>query len=222
TSASAPYVAGVAALLKSFRPQLTNEDIEQVLKLTATNLGPPGFDDEYGWGLVRADTALMEVAAPKSIMRLRFGPGPFSIGPLQVQGTEPVLVTFVEVSKVLHGRFPCTRYRLIGSGNLPFPFTQTPRAWVRAATSMGARNSDTLSGVYEVPFGQITSVSATSVAVETFVYWVGGEANTWYPSDPAGARVDLTAIGQIAGTVGVGNTGGEAKRDMKWSHKCAR
>lgn len=58
TSFSAPYVAGVAALLRSFRPALTPDEIESLLERTATDLGTPGRDDVYGWGLVRPAEAL--------------------------------------------------------------------------------------------------------------------------------------------------------------------
>ena len=68
TSMAAPHVAGVAALLLSeaqelglgqdLEGQTKVELLENLLKLTAQDLGPAGPDDEYGWGMVRADWAL--------------------------------------------------------------------------------------------------------------------------------------------------------------------
>ncbi|MGH9194234.1 MAG: S8 family serine peptidase [Acidimicrobiia bacterium] len=218
TSAAAPYVAGTAALLKHYRPQLTNEDVEQVMKLNATNFLQEPFERHVGYGLVRADSALMEVFPPKSIMHLRVG-GPashFTIGQLRVDTLpQSVSVTFEEVSGVLHGTFPCTRYRLGGTGTFPFPFAQIPRVWVRAATSQGARDTAIIDQIYEVPFGLIISPSATSVRVRTFVYWVGPPANTWYPVDTLGARVDLTVIGQLAGTVAMEESSRPTERVLR-------
>jgi serine protease len=57
TSMAAPHVAGVAALLYS--QGITNPAaIEAVLKRTARDLGPPGRDNEYGYGLIDARVAL--------------------------------------------------------------------------------------------------------------------------------------------------------------------
>jgi subtilisin family serine protease len=62
TSFAAPHVAGVAALLISVLPGLTPDEIDQILKDTAEDLGTPGFDIAAGWGRVNAFTAV-ELAA---------------------------------------------------------------------------------------------------------------------------------------------------------------
>jgi serine protease len=57
TSMAAPHVAGVAALLYS--QGVTNPAaIEALIKATATDLGSPGRDDEYGFGLIQPRRAL--------------------------------------------------------------------------------------------------------------------------------------------------------------------
>ena len=58
TSAATPHVAGVAALVKSARPALTAEQIRQLLRVTADDLGEPGWDQYFGWGRVNAARAL--------------------------------------------------------------------------------------------------------------------------------------------------------------------
>ncbi len=58
TSASAPHVSGVAALLKGVNPLLTNEGIIDILRESAEDLGDPGWDQYYGDGRVDAFDAL--------------------------------------------------------------------------------------------------------------------------------------------------------------------
>ena len=52
TSMATPYVAACIADLLSYDPELTNEQIYNYLKANATDLGEPGFDESYGWGMV--------------------------------------------------------------------------------------------------------------------------------------------------------------------------
>jgi len=54
TSMACPHVAGVAALAKSLYPSQNNVWIRQKLIETAEDLGPAGWDEEYGYGLVDA------------------------------------------------------------------------------------------------------------------------------------------------------------------------
>jgi subtilisin family serine protease len=58
TSFSSPHVAGIAALIWSYGPQWTNEQIRQALRATAKDLGTPGKDNSYGYGLPQAKPAL--------------------------------------------------------------------------------------------------------------------------------------------------------------------
>lgn len=58
TSAACPQVAGVAALMLSVRPNLTESNIVNILRNTATNMGPSGFDNTFGYGRLNAQKAL--------------------------------------------------------------------------------------------------------------------------------------------------------------------
>jgi len=52
TSMACPHVAGVAALMVQAYPAITNEQIVEIMKSTAKDLGDDGPDNKYGWGLV--------------------------------------------------------------------------------------------------------------------------------------------------------------------------
>lgn len=62
TSAACPQVAGVAALMLSVRPDLTEAQVRTTLQNTARDLGSGGFDNSYGYGLVDAYAAVYAVA----------------------------------------------------------------------------------------------------------------------------------------------------------------
>lgn len=70
TSFASPYAAGVAALVLSVDPSLSALDVETILDTTATDLGPAGFDNFFGHGLVNAFAAVSAVARTKVAPRL--------------------------------------------------------------------------------------------------------------------------------------------------------
>lgn len=80
TSMAAPHVAGVAALVRSVNPSASPLAVELILESTAKDLGLPGFDPSYGWGLVDAGASValaraVEIAPSFSdvVVRLRKG-----------------------------------------------------------------------------------------------------------------------------------------------------
>lgn len=52
TSFAAPFVSAAAAILKASNPALTAGEIEEILQRNAEDLGAPGKDPVYGWGLL--------------------------------------------------------------------------------------------------------------------------------------------------------------------------
>lgn len=58
TSMATPHVAGVAALVWAAHPTWTNVQVRDRLDATATDLGAPGKDSYYGYGLVNAPAAV--------------------------------------------------------------------------------------------------------------------------------------------------------------------
>jgi subtilisin len=58
TSMATPHVSGVAALMMSANSNLTNVDVRQMLRDSAIDLGEPGWDKYYGYGLLYAPAAV--------------------------------------------------------------------------------------------------------------------------------------------------------------------
>src|ERR1041385_4613362 len=62
TSYSAPIVAGVAALVMSVNPQLSGDQVQNIVKQSADDLGAAGWDPLYGAGRVNAARAVSMAA----------------------------------------------------------------------------------------------------------------------------------------------------------------
>lgn len=58
TSAAAPQVAAVAALLLSVDNELEEEEVMCRLQITSTDVGPLGYENVYGFGIVNAHYAI--------------------------------------------------------------------------------------------------------------------------------------------------------------------
>ncbi len=69
TSLAAPIVAGVAGLMLSANPSLSGEQVTRLLQESAVDIGPPGWDPEYGWGIVNAARAVLRARGlmPESV-----------------------------------------------------------------------------------------------------------------------------------------------------------
>ncbi|EMH4161070.1 autotransporter outer membrane beta-barrel domain-containing protein [Pluralibacter gergoviae] len=58
TSMATPHVAGSVAVLMQRFPYMSSAQIADVLKTTATDLGAPGIDPLYGWGMINLEKAI--------------------------------------------------------------------------------------------------------------------------------------------------------------------
>jgi hypothetical protein len=65
TSFSAPMVSGAVAWVRAARPDLSPDQVAQVVRLSARDLGRKGFDNATGFGLLDVGTALAEKPPPR-------------------------------------------------------------------------------------------------------------------------------------------------------------
>jgi bacillopeptidase F len=61
TSMAGPHVAGVVALLRQADPDLDVDSIKQILMNTAVDLGLPGEENTFGWGIIDAYAAVSAI-----------------------------------------------------------------------------------------------------------------------------------------------------------------
>jgi len=81
TSMAAPHVAGLAALIRSVNPDLTNKQVHDLIKASAIDLGPEGRDPYYGYGEIDIARAMDQINVqdivleePKPVKRGRLFP----------------------------------------------------------------------------------------------------------------------------------------------------
>ena len=74
TSFSSPIAAGVAALILSVNPTLSASAVVNMLEQTATDLGTPGYDTSFGWGLVNAANAVAAAARTLAPVTVKITP----------------------------------------------------------------------------------------------------------------------------------------------------
>ena len=76
TSYSTPLFCGVVAALFSINPTLGPDEVIELLKTSAADLGPPGWDQYYGWGRINfAAAAAAADASRPAIASLRLSNG---------------------------------------------------------------------------------------------------------------------------------------------------
>ena len=128
TSAACPQVAGVAALMLSVRPDLTEAQVRTILQNAARDLGSAGFDNTYGYGLVNAYAAVYTVAPRISGPSLICSSGgSFTVNNLPTGAT----ITWSQGPNLARtsaqGSNPCT-FSSTGSGS----------SWIRATLVIGS------------------------------------------------------------------------------------
>ncbi len=118
TSQAAPHVAGVIALMKSVDPGLTPQDVDNLLASgqITTDLGAPGWDNLYGYGLIDAYKA---VVATRSLA------GGAAVPPALIPA--PSSLNFGETTVSLD-----LSLTLAGSGPLTIANVAADQPWLRA------------------------------------------------------------------------------------------
>ncbi len=215
TAAAASIGAGVAALLKAVHPDLTSEDVEEVLKRTAFDTGAPGRDAATGNGAIDAKAALdyvinndvQRVAKPASSVLNDTDTG--TVRSLQGTGYWAYIPSNCSSYTNILG----TEHTFTARVNFAQAFATTPDVWVRWAASDGIDTrfklvDGELVATFD-PFEKAISVSSTDATGFTVSgsYWYarffnaqGQECPTKnnIPALPQDFLIAYTAVGTEA------------------------
>jgi subtilisin family serine protease len=64
TSMACPHVAGLACLVWSANPSLSNDEVRAIIESTADDKGSPGWDPSFGYGRINARAAVSAAIEP--------------------------------------------------------------------------------------------------------------------------------------------------------------
>jgi len=90
TSFSAPLVAGAAAWVWTDRPYLDNTQLFEIMRRSAVDIGPRGFDNASGWGLLNIPSALAYRTPPSDPQEPNEHPAEIEPHALFPAGTQPL------------------------------------------------------------------------------------------------------------------------------------
>jgi thermitase len=168
TSFSSPIAAGVAALALSANPSLSPAALVGLLETNSDDLGPAGFDQNYGWGRVNAYKAVL-AANPSisSIVGITITPEGTTLNAGQVQQFSAA-VTGTSNTGVAWSVYPSTG-TVSASGLYTAPsFVSVAQTVVVTATSAadGTKSASATINLNSTPVVQSTG-AATLVATDT-------------------------------------------------------
>lgn len=167
TSAAAPQAAGVAALILSVNPNLTESQVRTIIQQTATDMGTSGFDNTYGYGRLNAQAAVISaVGGPISGPEIICSTGNFSL-----TGTPPGSVSWASsntsiltinsstgaATKVSNGSVTITATISTGCGNVQL----TKSIWV-GNPDLTKKINGVINGTVEVTAGSMNYLEASS------------------------------------------------------------
>jgi thermitase len=97
TSMASPHVAGLAALLFSYMPSLSNTQVSNIIEETADDFGAAGWDQFYGYGRINVGRALARIGLqtiPSQPLLLIDDDIPFVVSNIQVVTNNPETITW--------------------------------------------------------------------------------------------------------------------------------
>jgi subtilisin family serine protease len=167
TSMATPHVSGLAALLWSFAPSLTVDQVRSTIESTSDDLGAPGKDDYFGWGRINAGRALRSLGLQTSPAQAFFvvgdNSGPFpassavqvttaSQDPITWTATISPPVAWLSVAPPGSGMVsaassPPAEFALVATRPITYG-AYTSTAVVTASTSSGGQVSPVTTQVY--------------------------------------------------------------------------
>ena len=192
TSFSAPVVTGIASLLKGYNTNLDNDDIEQIIRLSAdkvSGMNGDDFTDYYGTGRVNAKKALDLLREPYVLEHNT------TTGGNVVNTSEEYTAIFFGVSGLADGLYIVKKYMV----QKTVPANQSlidKKAWGRGVSTNGfsAANPN-----YGMGYCEIVNADYASVTVRTYIYQVWNIAGTYlgyYPTTASNVEFAYSILGE--------------------------
>jgi len=189
TSFAAPFVTGLAGLAFTVQPDMIDNEFQAVLRRTARDVGAPGRDDVYGWGIPDAPALLTALLPPHAFQR----------GTVNAQSWSKVATDTVTLSKTrmavngcsIDGRYLAERWEVRAHVTLPPGLLlETPQVIVRAhgTNGQGGWPDATLLEYDGLDFGEAIpgTVTPTGFDLRAYVYRSDGSPPNCSTGSPIG------------------------------------
>jgi hypothetical protein len=192
TSFSAPIVSGIAGLLKAKNPNLTNEDIQNLLQATAIDKGDPGWDQYYGYGIVNADSALKILDSHNLYHKTALGGN----SELVWDSHQHIFYNNGGLSTGVYAGVKT--YKVTNQIQFEREFLYTPFVWGRRRGTVGWDGAEPNN---EMSYSKVGpgSVTTTGCLLETFLYYIGYKliwpVDQWWPTTLGNSRMEYTILG---------------------------
>lgn len=201
TSMAAPFVSGLASLLKGYNTNLENDDIENIIRLSADDLFTTGWDQYYGTGRVNAKKALDYLRAPYTLSHLT------ASGGTVYSSTAYYSTVILGATGLTDGEYFVKKHNV--RKDVSWTGMSYPNVWGRGVVTTGWADDP----IYSMPWCDVVgSPDRYSATLETNVYevweplfvstigiWVPGELLGWFPSTPSNVVYAYTLLGQNDG-----------------------
>lgn len=196
TSMAAPHVSGIASLLKGYNPNLFNDDIENIIKLSADKVRQDLYTyDSNGWninvgtGRVNARRALDYLRAPYQLTHAQSTGGSIS----QTVNHEGNFYGLP--GNAPDGYYVGKKHEVRKSIN--FSPSVSTLVWGRGVATVGYSNTESGSSNFTMGYCEIVpgTLTSSSVQLRTWVYEIsriGGGYYGWYPSRPENVNFAYT------------------------------
>ena len=190
TSMATPVVTGIASLLKGYNSSLSNDDIENIIKISADDKGTTGWDQYYGTGRVNARKALELLRSPYVLNHKSANGGSVN------SATDTYGTTFYGVSGLADGYYIVKRYDVRKYVNFGQTYNDL-HVWGRG---VGTNGFSLESPNYGMGYCDVVSYNSSSATLRTYVYqvWdVAGQYLGYYPTTPSNVHFEYTVLGKI-------------------------
>ena len=195
TSLAAPFATGAAGLLAAARPELCADDLRQILRATARDIGSAGPDEETGMGALDAAAALEAVGPAFGVWHDEVAADTWT-----ETGADSLVVGENGPGAMDGPRtWPLARrFEARATVTLPDSFADSVRVWPRVA------GTSTVRGDFRLPFyaphAQAERTGKRQFTLRGWFYRVrddaGGDTDLPLPADQM--RFGFTVIGRLA------------------------
>lgn len=195
TDYAAAHVVGAASLLRGAHPELTNDDIANVLQLSARDISPTGWDVAFGHGLLKIDSAFRILQMPNTLRHLTVtsAPSVYSV-------TGEYACTFFDLEGLAPGVYFVKRYEIRAEVVFPHSYYNLAGAWGLGNSTNGFSSSGANLGIGFAEFVEET-LTSTGGTIRTYVYEIltdlwGFPVGGFRPCAPNEVSFGYSALGE--------------------------